>query len=145
VPETLRLPASCSWTASRPSRGWTPRDPYVSILRMAAVRVTVAVAAVLRVFLEDCERSRYGYELMQVTGFPSGKLYPVLARLERAGWLAKEREPVDPVSAGRPARRLYRISEEGIAAASRELALLSEQLRPLGPQVSTTAADGGRP
>lgn len=111
---------------------------------MADVRVTVAVATVLRVFLEDRYRLRYGYELMQVTRFPSGKLYPVLARLERAGWLIRERELVDSAAAGRPARQMYRISEEGVRAASRELALLSEQVRPPTPAATVTAGDGGR-
>lgn len=92
--------------------------------------MTVAVATVLRVFLDDVTKPRYGYELMQLTGFPSGKLYPVLARLERAAWLVKEDEPVDPVVAGRPARRLYRISDAGIRGAGYQLAVLSEQLRP---------------
>jgi PadR family transcriptional regulator, regulatory protein PadR len=97
---------------------------------MEDVRVTVAVAVVLRFFLDDVARPRYGYELMQLTGFASGKLYPVLARLERAGWLVKEREDIDPAAAGRPARRLYRISEEGARAARYELAVLNERLRP---------------
>lgn len=119
-------------------------EPYVSILLMGDVRVTVAVATVLRVFLEDPGRPRYGYELMQVTGFPSGKLYPVLARLERAGWLIREREQVDPVMVGRPARQMYRVSKEGVRAARRELALLSEQLRPPKPSAMVTAGDGGR-
>jgi hypothetical protein len=43
--------------------------------------MTLAVAAVLRVFLDDPDAPRYGYELMRRTGFPSGKLYPILARL----------------------------------------------------------------
>jgi PadR family transcriptional regulator, regulatory protein PadR len=107
---------------------------------MGDVRVTVAVATVLRLFLEDRSRPRYGYELMQLTGFPSGKLYPVLARLERAGWLVKEQEAVDPSAAGRPARRLYRISPEGIREASQELAVLTEQLLPS----ARTAAEGFR-
>ncbi|MEO3973266.1 helix-turn-helix transcriptional regulator [Streptomyces sp. CAU 1734] len=97
---------------------------------MASVRMTVAVAKVLRVFLEDPSQPRYGYELMRVTGFPSGKLYPIAARLQAAGWLIKEEEDVDPSAAGRPPRRMYRLSPGGIAAARLELAALSEQLRP---------------
>jgi DNA-binding PadR family transcriptional regulator len=104
---------------------------------MGEVRVTVAVAVVLRVFLDDVSQPRYGYELMGLTGFASGKLYPVLARLERAGWLVKEREDIDPVTAGRPARRLYRISDQGARAARFELAVLNERLRP------NTAQPGG--
>lgn len=107
------------------------------------VRVTVAVAVVLRVFLDDIARARYGYELMRLTGFPSGKLYPVLARLERAGWLVKEREDIDPAAASRPARRLYRMSEEGVQAARYELARLSEQLRPGVERQGRLTPEGG--
>ncbi|MGW5284454.1 PadR family transcriptional regulator [Streptomyces collinus] len=78
------------------------------------VRVTLAVAAVLGVFLERLDSDPgnhwcYGYELMGITGFPSGKLYPILARLESAGWLETRWEDVDPAEARRPRRRLYRI------------------------------------
>src|SRR6266536_2514420 len=103
---------------------------------MGEIRMTIAVATVLRTFLDDISEPRYGYELMRLTGFPSGKLYPILARLERAGWLIKEREDIDPAAAGRPARRLYRLSPESIQTARHELAALSEQLRlPGGPTV----------
>jgi PadR family transcriptional regulator, regulatory protein PadR len=97
---------------------------------MDQVRITVDVARVLRVFLDDVDQSRYGYELMQLTGFPSGKLYPILARLQRAGWLIREHEDVDPSVVGRPARRLYRLSAAGVPAARQELAELRQQLQP---------------
>lgn len=64
------------------------------------VRLTLAVARVLREFLADASRPRYGYDLMQATGYPSGKLYPILARLQRAGWLGRAPEAVDPAQAG---------------------------------------------
>lgn len=98
---------------------------------MQNLRVTLAVATLLRVFLEDPGEPRYGYDLMRQTGFPSGKLYPILARLEAAGWLIKELEQVSPAAVGRPARRNYRLSGEGAAAARRELAVVNAQLRPL--------------
>jgi PadR family transcriptional regulator, regulatory protein PadR len=98
---------------------------------MAEVRVTVAVARVLREFLADPSKSRYGYELMQLTGFPSGKLYPLLARLHSAGWLIRERENTDPAQVGRPARWLYRLSPRGVKSAGQELAVLTEQLGPV--------------
>jgi DNA-binding PadR family transcriptional regulator len=94
------------------------------------VRITTTVAQVLRVFLEDVSRPRYGYELMKLTGFPSGKIYPVLARLVAAGWLTKEVEQIDPEAQHRPARRMYRITNGAAEVARVELAALSEQLRP---------------
>jgi DNA-binding PadR family transcriptional regulator len=99
---------------------------------MKQVRMTLAVAMVLRVFLEEPEAPQYGYELMRRTGFPSGKLYPILARLQAAGWLVKQVEEIDPAEAGRPARRLYRLEPGSMARVRAELAELSAQLDP-GP------------
>jgi PadR family transcriptional regulator, regulatory protein PadR len=95
---------------------------------MQEVRITLAVATLLRVFLDEPNEPCYGYELMRRTGFASGKLYPILARLEHAGWLAKQREDVEPAEAGRPVRRLYRLTPDGAQAARLELAMLHEQL-----------------
>ena len=88
----------------------------------------MAVARVLREFLGDPTRYRHGYDLMQATGYPSGKLYPILARLQHAGWLTRSREEIDPSHAGRPARYLYRLSDEGAELARQELAVLHAQL-----------------
>jgi PadR family transcriptional regulator len=101
---------------------------------MSEVRITVAVARVLREFLADPSEPRHGYELMQLTGFPSGKLYPILTRLYRAGWLTREREDVDPGQVGRPARCLYRLSPQAAESARFELSALSEQLAPAPPR-----------
>jgi PadR family transcriptional regulator PadR len=94
------------------------------------MRVTIAVASVLRAFLDEPQQARYGYELMKQTGFPSGKLYPILDRLEKAGWLDRTREAIDPVAQGRPARVLYRMTPTGVRTGHIELAHLSEQFRP---------------
>ena len=107
-----------------------PMLPCVRLLPVPPIRMTLAVARVLREFLADPAQPRYGYELMGLTDFPSGKLYPVLTRLVEAGWLSREREDVDASQAGRPARYMYRLTEQGTAAAQRELAGLSEQLAP---------------
>lgn len=105
--------------------------------------MTIAVATVLRTFLNDVSEPRYGYELMRLTGFPSGKLYPILARLQQAGWLIREQEQVDPAAAGRPARRLYRLSADGIQAARQELAALTQQLRPSSELPGELQPEGG--
>jgi DNA-binding PadR family transcriptional regulator len=108
--------------------------PYVRLLSMADVRMTVAVAQLLREFLTDPAEPRHGYELMQKTGFPSGKLYPLLARLHRAGVLIREWEQVDPREAGRPARCTYRLSPDAAETVRHDLTELSDQLRPAVPQ-----------
>lgn len=91
--------------------------------------MTLAVAAVLRIFLDDVSSPRYGYDLMRQTGFASGKLYPILARLEGAGWLVKESEDVDPAAAGRPARRMYRLSADAVPGVRQAMAVVNEQVR----------------
>jgi len=104
---------------------------YVRVLLMASEpRITIAVARVLREFLSTPRSARYGYDLMRATGYASGKLYPILARLVDAGWLTKEREDIDPAYARRPARYLYRLTEQGAVDSQRELASISEQLAP---------------
>ncbi|GAA3398659.1 PadR family transcriptional regulator [Cryptosporangium minutisporangium] len=91
---------------------------------MDDLRVTVAVAAVLAAFLQDPTADRYGLELMEGSGLPSGTLYPILTRLQRAGWAETHWEEIDPVEAGRPARRYYRLTADGVERARNALAVL---------------------
>jgi PadR family transcriptional regulator PadR len=107
---------------------------------MERLRITTAVGAVLAALLADPDGDRYGLELMQAAGLPSGTLYPVLSRLEKAGWVVAEWERIDPAVEGRPARRYYRLTPDGVAAARRELAALQRRLRPGG--AATGAAAG---
>jgi DNA-binding PadR family transcriptional regulator len=86
------------------------------------MRITVPVAQVLSALLADPTADRYGLDLMQATGLPSGTLYPILRRLRDAGWVVAAWEDVDPVAAGRPARRYYRLTAEGERAARLALA-----------------------
>jgi PadR family transcriptional regulator, regulatory protein PadR len=92
------------------------------------VRVTAAVAQVLAVFLEDITVDQYGLDLMRASNFPSGTLYPILLRLEKSGWLTSSWESVDPVAAGRPARRYYRLTPHGVEQARTEIAALQQRL-----------------
>jgi PadR family transcriptional regulator PadR len=54
-----------------------------------------------------------GSEVARLTGLASGTLYPILARLEQAGWLGSRWEAEDPSKLGRPRRRLYRVTAVG--------------------------------
>jgi DNA-binding PadR family transcriptional regulator len=85
---------------------------------------------VLKAFLDDPAAKRYGFELMQMTGTTSGSLYPALAKLDRAGWIVGEREPIDPREEGRPARRYYMLTAEGATTGAAALAEFSQQFRP---------------
>lgn len=101
------------------------------------------MAAVIKIFLQDPSKPRYGFELMRVTGQPSGTLYPILAKLENSGWLTVGKEDIDPRAEGRPARRFYRISAAAVPAARLQLAELSERYRPPG-RIQPPAQSRGR-
>jgi len=109
----------------------------------AKLRITVAVAQVLREFLVDPSRPRYGYDLMQSTGFPSGKLYPILARLCHAGWLVRTAENIDPSGEGRPARYMYELSGRGAEEARLELAALQLALAMPDGRARRVQTEGG--
>ncbi|MCT9009439.1 PadR family transcriptional regulator [Streptomyces rhizosphaerihabitans] len=96
---------------------------------MEQIRLTPATAKVLKELLDDVQGQHYGREIMQATGLKSGSLYPILARLERQGVIEAEKEEIDPVEAGRPARRYYKITGEGARAARLALAELHELTR----------------
>ncbi|MBB5868827.1 DNA-binding PadR family transcriptional regulator [Allocatelliglobosispora scoriae] len=94
------------------------------------LRVTPDVARLLQEFLQEPTQPRYGYDLMASTGFPSGKIYPMFAKLVAAEWLVKERENIDPAAEGRPVRHFYRINPDMIAVVRQELAALSQYIAP---------------
>ena len=101
------------------------------------------MARVLKVFLEDPAQSRYGFELMRLTGLASGSLYPMLARFEESGWLARGKENIDPHTEGRPPRVHYTITGAAVSAARFQLAALSEQYRPPAPARARLKPQGG--
>lgn len=92
------------------------------------LRITTAVVKVLATLIDDPTADRYGLELIRETGLPSGTLYPILVRLQRAGWIDARWEDIDPVVEGRPARRYYRLTPDGATAARDELAKLYQRL-----------------
>jgi PadR family transcriptional regulator, regulatory protein PadR len=91
------------------------------------------MAMVLKVFLEDPAQPRYGFEIMKRTGLASGSVYPILARLEAAGWLAKDTEAISPSGTGRPPRFNYTITPDAAEAARLQLSALSDIYRPPDP------------
>ncbi|WP_163506158.1 PadR family transcriptional regulator [Fodinicola acaciae] len=86
------------------------------------IRITVAVERVLAAMLTDADADHYGLELMKLTGLASGSLYPILLRLRKAGWVEARWEEIDPVAEGRPPRRYYRLTPEGVRNATRATA-----------------------
>ena len=60
----------------------------------------------------------FGFDVMEVTGLPSGTVYPALRRLERDELVVSKWEPEEEAANNqRPARRYYEVTREGKAAA----------------------------
>lgn len=88
-----------------------------------APRMTLQTLLVLKAMLTDPMRPCFGMELSQETGQPSGTIYPILARLERAGWVESHWEsPEDHLREGRRRRRYYRLTGDGAERARASLA-----------------------
>lgn len=92
---------------------------------MEDLKITVQVARVLATLLSDPTGEHYGLTVMQSAKLASGSLYPILRRLEAAGWVTSSWEAVSREEAGRNRRRYYRLTGEGIKRARQELAELS--------------------
>jgi PadR family transcriptional regulator PadR len=76
-------------------------------------RITLQTLKVLAAFGSSPRIELSGAEIRRLTKVASGSLYPILLRLERAGWLASRWEIGDPRELGRPRRRLYQITGLG--------------------------------
>jgi DNA-binding PadR family transcriptional regulator len=74
------------------------------------------------VLLAIGDGARYGFDLIDATGLPSGTVYPILRRLEHAG-LLRSRWEAERVARQeqRPPRRYYQLSGTG-ATLLREIA-----------------------
>lgn len=60
--------------------------------------------------------SVYGFSVMEVTGLPSGTVYPALRRLERDGFIRSRWESETQAEAEqRPARKYYKLTTAGRA------------------------------
>jgi len=82
------------------------------------IRISLQTLKVLEIFLENPTQPFAGAEVHQRCGIASGTLYPILLRLESAGWFVSQWEAIDPAVAGRPRRRLYRLTATGLRRAS---------------------------
>ena len=62
-----------------------------------------------------------GADVMNSRRVLSGSLYPLLDRLVNAGWVDVRWEDIDPVTEGRPRKRLYTFTNLGRQQARRRL------------------------
>jgi len=77
------------------------------ILSVSAVSVLAAIDS----------GHRYGFDIMDVTGLPSGTVYPILGRLTKAGLVeAKWERSVVARREKRPARKYYLVTDSGTAS-----------------------------
>lgn len=84
--------------------------------------MTMATQLVLRTLIDATDREVYGLEVCQLAELPTGTVHPILARLERAGWLTSRWEEIDVHEEGRPRRRYYQLSLDGLQQAQNALA-----------------------
>ena len=82
---------------------------------MSTPRLSHSAALILKTLsLGYC----FGFDVMEVTGLPSGTVYPALRRLERDELVVSKWEPEEEAASNqRPARRYYEVTREGKAAA----------------------------
>jgi len=95
--------------------------------------LSFTTVAVLKVMIDG---SRYGFDIMDSAGLPSGTVYPILGRLEEGGYVRSRWEPAAVAQkARRPARRYYEIT----AAGRRALAESLEHYQTLGGRMPVNA------
>lgn len=92
------------------------------------MRISLQTLKVLGAFLEASGAALSGADVQKRSGLASGTLYPILLRLEAAGWFASRWESIDPSAAGRPRRRFYRLTSQGLARASEVFASFSREV-----------------
>lgn len=83
-------------------------------------RITSATLDVMEAFLAS-PGELHGFAVAKAASRPTGSVYPILARMEQAGWLESRWEDGHPEE-GRPRRRFYSLTGTG-AAASRAVVL----------------------
>ncbi len=100
-------------------------------------RLSITACSVLQAIADG---ARYGFDVIDHTGLPSGTVYPALSRLQRDGYLTSAWEPEASAHAeGRPARRYYRITAAGV----RTLREATEHYRTLLPALARPAKARG--
>lgn len=85
-------------------------------LGMPNVNLSLSATAILQALAHGYQ---YGFDIMDVTGLPSGTVYPALRRLEKAGVVeSRWEEEATAHKDQRPARKYYKLTPTGKAALS---------------------------
>lgn len=102
------------------------------------MNLSFAGAAILQALAHNY---RYGFDIMDVTGLPSGTVYPALRRLEQAGLVLSKWEEEDTARKDqRPARKYYELTNGGRETLYEAVA----RYRRLGRAI-TKSAKGAKP
>jgi len=76
-----------------------------------SAKLSHTAALILQTIDQGC---RYGFDVMDQTGLPSGTVYPALRRMESDGLITSQWESEKKATAEqRPARKYYRITRIG--------------------------------
>jgi PadR family transcriptional regulator, regulatory protein PadR len=76
-------------------------------------QLTTQTLKILGTLMNNSPDALSGAEIGRVTRLKSGTLYPILFRLEKAGWLQSFWESETPQELGRPRRRFYQLTGAG--------------------------------
>ena len=91
-------------------------------------RLSHQTLRVLKLFL-DCPREGLaGSDIWKKLGLFSGTVYPIVMRLQGAGWLESEWEKLPPETLARPRKRIYHLTPNGYNKAREAFAALDVQV-----------------
>jgi len=82
-------------------------------------RHTPATAAVIGVLIESTDPI-WGLQIVKTTGLKTGTVYPILERLEEAGWISSEWD--SDMSRKGPRRKYFKLESAALSAAREYLA-----------------------
>lgn len=88
---------------------------------MASIRISIHVLRVLQALYQRLDTPFYGLELQRSLDISNGALYPILDKLERAGYVTSQTEDIDESAEGRRRRRYFRLTASGITFAEQQL------------------------
>jgi PadR family transcriptional regulator PadR len=91
-------------------------------------RLSHQTLRVLKVFLDGPMEGLAGSDIWRALGLFTGTVYPILLRLEGAGWLKGDWEKLPPSELGRPRKRIYQLTPTGHNKARAALASLDVQV-----------------
>lgn len=102
------------------------------------IRITTPTLMVMQAIAQGYDGDVYGLLISQETGLGTGTIYPILERLEEAGWIEGRWEGEQP--SGRPRRRFYKLTNLGRVSLDSALAARTAKSRSL----VTTWLGGGQ-